>query len=89
MNNITITILIASIATIITVGLTAITVFFMIMKFVREPLDKRDSELRKDIAGVRNDMQSGVKSVNDRIDKLYELLFSISQANHARLECYD
>lgn len=78
--------LITIIATVIGTGATSLTLFLLILiKFVKEPLDKKvenvgnevketKTDLQSQFNSAKSDLQSQIDRVEKKVDKLYELL---------------
>ena len=56
------------ISTIIGVAVTILTMFILMIKFVKEPLEKRMDRLDSKIDIVKNDLQAQINKVETKID---------------------
>ena len=68
------------ISTIIGAAVTILTMFILMIKFVKEPLEKRMGRLDSKIDIVKNDLQAQINKVDD----LYQMLLAhfIKLDNH-------
>ena len=73
--------LITIISTVIGTGATVITLnMVFILKFIKEPLDKKidrlEDNLQSQINKLEDNLQSQINNVDRKVDKLYELLLA-------------
>ena len=71
------------ILTVIGVAVSVITLFLLMVKFVKEPLDKRIDGVDKRIDGVdkrmdrvETNLSTQIDGVDKKVDKLYEILLT-------------
>ncbi len=71
------------ILTVIGVAVSVITLFLLMIKFVKEPLDKRIDGVDKRIDGVdkrmdrvETNLSTQIDGVDKKVDKLYEILLT-------------
>ena len=71
------------ILTVIGIAVSVITLFLLMIKFVKEPLDKRIDGVDKRIDGVdkridgaETNLSTKIHGVDKKVDKLYEILLT-------------
>ena len=64
------------ISTIIGAAVTILTMFILMIKFVKEPLEKRMDRLDGKIDIVKNDLQAQINKVDKKVDDLYQMLLA-------------
>ena len=64
------------ILTVIGVAVSVITLFLLMIKFVKEPLDKRIDGVDKRIDRVETNLSTQIDGVDKKVDKLYEILLT-------------
>ena len=64
------------ISTIIGAAVTILTMFILMIKFVKEPLEKRMDRLDSKIDIVKNDLQAQINKVDKKVDDLYQMLLA-------------
>ena len=67
---------VAIISTIIGAVVTILTMFILMIKFVKEPLEKRMDRLDSKIDIVKNDLQAQINKVDKKVDDLYQMLLA-------------
>ena len=64
------------ILTVIGIAVSVITLFLLMIKFVKEPLDKRIDGVDKRIDGAETNLSTQIDGVDKKVDKLYEILLT-------------
>ena len=64
------------ILTVIGIAVSVITLFLLMVKFVKEPLDKRIDRVDKRIDRVETNLSTQIDGVDKKVDKLYEILLT-------------
>ena len=64
------------ISTIIGAAVTILTMFILMIKFVKEPLEKCMDRLDSKIDIVKNDLQAQINKVDKKVDDLYQMLLA-------------
>ena len=64
------------ILTVIGVAVSVITLFLLMVKFVKDPLNKRIDEVDKRMDRVETNLSTQIDGVDKKVDKLYEILLT-------------
>jgi hypothetical protein len=64
------------ILTVIGVAASVITLFLLIIKFVKEPLDQRIDGVDQRMDRVETNLSTQIDGVDKKVDKLYEILLT-------------
>lgn len=64
------------ILTVIGIAVSVITLFLLMIKFVKEPLDKRIDGVDKRMDKIETNLSTQIDGVDKKVDKLYEILLT-------------